>query len=200
MRIRTFAVAVALATVGAAAALAHSGASGIVKQRMDAMGVMGDTVKALSEMMRGEKAYDPDAVRAGAARIRSHAGEALLKQFPEGSRSGPSEAKEEIWSNWDEFAALSHRLEALAAGLEEAAGNGTMMAGSMPPSGMSAMMGTDTSGAPMMGSSGMMGMDTMHAAALPTPAELTEMPAGGVFNMVAATCSSCHTRFRQEKH
>jgi cytochrome c556 len=182
--------------VGGAAAMAHSGATGIVKQRMDAMGVMGDTVKALSEMMRGDRAYDAGKVRDGAARIRTHAGEALYKLFPENSTSGPSEAKKEIWSSWEEFVALSDRLETLAAGLEGAADNGLMMGGNAPALDMSSMMGTSG----LMGTSGSMGVAPMHDDALPSPQDLAQMPADGVFNMVADTCSSCHTRFRQEKH
>lgn len=32
-----------------------------------------------------------------------------------------------------------------------------------------------------------------------TAEQLAAMPADGVFNMVAQTCSSCHTKFRLEK-
>jgi cytochrome c556 len=48
------------------------------------------------------------------------------------------------------------------------------------------MMG-DT--APMMGRGG-----SVDAAAL------AAMPADGVFNMVAQSCSACHTKFRLEKN
>ncbi|MCK5745133.1 MAG: cytochrome c, partial [Oricola sp.] len=146
MKIRTLIGAGAIGLASIAAAYAHGGATGIVKERMDAMGAMGDIVKSLSAMMRGETAYDANAVRDGAETIRRHAGEALTGLFPEGSGGEPSEARAEIWSNWDEFAAMAAQLETLAEGLGRAADNGLMHGGGQPvPGGM------------MGGSSGMMG-------------------------------------------
>lgn len=72
---------------------AHSGATGIVKERMDSMSAMGKTVKGLAAMMRGDVDYDANAVRNGAATIRSHAGNALTRLFPKGSLGHKSEAK-----------------------------------------------------------------------------------------------------------
>ena len=111
------------ALITTAVALAHGGATGIVKERMDAMGVMGDSVKTLSAMMRGETKYDEAVVRKEAARIKAHGGKAMTGLFPEGTDGAPSEAKPEIWSNWDEFETLAKRLEVLATGLDAAAAN-----------------------------------------------------------------------------
>lgn len=200
MKAKTLFVAGALSITAIAAALAHGGATGIVKERMDAMGAMSDVMKALTPMMRGEIEYDADAVRKGAAQIGDHAGATMTKLFPEGSGGEPSEARDEIWERWDEFQEVAERLELLASGLEQAAGNGLMMsAGS--DSATSSMMGTDKSGTAMMGGNGMMGSGMMMGAGDPMPpAEaLAAMPADGVFNMVAQTCSSCHTKFRLEK-
>lgn len=201
MKARTIIVAGALSVTAIAAALAHGGATGIVKERMDAMGVMSDVMKALTPVMRGEQDYSADVVRQGATQIRDHAGEAMTKLFPEGSNDKPSEARPEIWTNWDEFQAMAERLELLASGLEQAAGNGLMMA-SQSGSDTSSMMGTGKSGAGMMGGQGMMNGGQMMGTggAMPTAEALAAMPADGVFNMVAQTCSSCHTKFRLEKN
>ena len=195
------------ALITTAVALAHGGATGIVKERMDAMGVMGDSVKTLSAMMRGETKYDEAVVRKEAARIKAHGGEAMTGLFPEGTDGAPSEAKPEIWSNWDEFETLAKRLEVLATGLDAAAANGLMMQGGNSGSG-GGMMGSG--GGMMGGGSGMMGSggSSMMSGGglmgsggpLPDAKALAAMPVDGVFNMVAQTCSSCHTKFRLEKN
>jgi cytochrome c556 len=157
------------------AALAHSGATGVVKERMEGMKAMGD---------------------------RGHAGSAMTELFPEGSNAVPSEAKEDIWKEWETFAAMAHQLEVMAEALGRAAANatgagpdassGTMMGGAGMMGETGTMMG-DSGG--MMGGLGMMGasapmMDVDH---------LAEMPAEAVFTMMSRTCSACHTRFRAEE-
>ncbi len=180
-------------------ALAHSGATGIVKERMDAMSEMGKTIKELATMMRGEKAYDANIVRTGAALIGKHSGDAMTGLFPKGSKHGPSEAREEIWTNWEEFKSLSNRLELLAAGLSDAADNGLMVDVAKSGTGSSNMMGQSTMGGSMMGGS-MMGSSMMaEGGHIPDPEMLASMPADGVFNMLTQTCSACHTKYRLEK-
>jgi len=198
MKSKTIVAAAALTVAVAAGAFAHGGATGIVKQRMDAMVAMGDVVKRLTPMMRGQVAYDADAVRKGAASIKQHA-DGMIELFPEGTGGPPSEARDDIWSDWQTFESLARQLDALASGLEAAAGNGLMMSSD---SGSQNMMG----GKNMMGGGGMMGGSSMGGngmmgGVMPVPdqATLAAMPADGVFNMVAQTCSSCHTRFRVEK-
>lgn len=187
---KAYAVA-GLLLVAATGAVAHGGATGIVKERMDAMGEMGKVMKTLSSMMRGATEYDAAVVRSGARKIRSHAGDTLVKLFPEGSNPAPSEARDAIWSNWDEFNELAGQLAMLAEGLEGAAGNGRMHEGSGAAE-------ADTMH--MMGAGGMMGMaDMMGAETGLDGVDFSEMPADGVFNMVAQTCSACHTKFREEK-
>jgi len=200
-----------MAATAATAALAHSGATGIVKERMDGMSAMGDVVKNIAAMMRGDKPYDAAAVRDGATVIASHSGEAMTRLFPEDSGGKPSEARPEIWSDWDTFSNLADRLAVLAEALEGAAENGLMMSGGGRSAGQG-MMGAGSTmmdtGSGVMGSgSGMMGSGMMGTGpgmmgpggALPDPAALAAMPADGVFNMVTQTCSACHTKFRLEK-
>jgi len=173
-----------------AGAIAHGGATGIVKERMVAMGAMGKVMKSLSGMMLGDSEYDAEAVRKGAAVLQSHAGESLTNLFPEGSINGPSEATPEIWSNWQEFERLSMGLELYAAALGRAADKG--LAHSTSGSGMMGQM--------TMGNSGMTGQSMMGDNAMThDPEVLAQMPVEGLFKMTAQTCSSCHTKFRVEK-
>ena len=195
-----FVIAVLSLTLPGLAALAHSGATGGVKERMDGMSVMGDAIKAITPMMRGQVAYDANAVRAFAEAVQNHSGEAMTKLFPEGSDGKPSEAKPNIWTDWEGFQELADQLHRLSEGLGEAAENGLMMAsgdrGSMMNSG--SMMGGQT----MMGGQSMMGGQTaMGMGSMMNDMDidlLAQMPADGVFMMVSQTCSACHTKFRAE--
>ncbi len=169
------------ASIFAATAFAHGGAKGIVKERMDGMSALGDTVKSLAPMMRGEGDYDAEAVRQGAEVIRSHAGTSLTKLFPIGSGGMPSEAKDTVWQDWEEFAALSERLHLYSEGLALAADNGLMMT-----------QETTANTGTMMGGSAPMASNALGLE------ELAEMSAEGVFAMISQTCSACHTKFRAE--
>ncbi len=70
--------------------------------------------------------------------------------------------------------------------------------------GQSGMMGQDTmmGGNSMMSQGGMMGSGGMmgNAGHMADPEMLAQMPADGLFNMVAQTCSACHSKFRVEKN
>ena len=90
-------------------AFAHSGATGIVKVRMDAMKAMGKDMKALSFMANGRRRFRPDRVRASASRL-ARLGQDMPKQFPEGSIHGPSEALPAIWRDWSSFASLARKM------------------------------------------------------------------------------------------
>ena len=173
------------------AVYAHSGATGIVKERMDGMAAMGKAVKAVTPIMRGQVAYDAEQVTSFAEAVREHSGEAMTALFPEGSGGMPSKAKPSIWSEWEEFEALANQLETLSEGLALAADNGLMANASSSNAG--SMMGTGS----MMGGQAMMGGSLMTDMGLE---ELSEMPADGVFTMISQTCSACHTKFRAESN
>ncbi len=113
----------ALALV-ATVALAHSGAKGVVKDRMTAMKDLAATMKAMAPMMRGQAPYDAASVREGAARIAAHGGDAMTRLFPEGSGHAPSEVKPEVWRDWQAFSEMAAELEARATALRLAADNG----------------------------------------------------------------------------
>ena len=188
---KTTIVAAVLIAGTAVTAFAHSGATGIVKERMDAMLAMGKAVKTVAPMMRGETAYDAETVRDAARLFQQHAGESMTKLFPEGTGGMPSEAKDEVWTDWERFAALASQLEEYSEGLERAADNG--LGG----------MGGNTSmdGASMMGGGSMMGGDTtmMGGSTMMDAAAIAEMPADAAFAMTTQVCSACHERFRAEE-
>jgi len=189
---KTTVLAALIATSAAVAAYAHGGATGIVKERMDAMSAMGDAVKAIVPMMRGETEYNATTVRSAAETIGNHAGSDLTRLFPEDSGGKPSESKDSVWTNWDEFSEMAERLEIYADGLARAADNGMMSEGQTGMSstsmmGGSTMMGTDTG---MMGGAMMQGNMTAD--------EMAAMPVDGAFAMVSQVCSACHTQFRAE--
>ncbi|WP_170761413.1 c-type cytochrome [Ruegeria lacuscaerulensis] len=187
-------VVASVLVVASQSVFAHGGATGVVKERMDGMGVMKEAMKVLTPMMRGQVDYDASVVRERSEDISRHAGEALTKLFPEGSLDAPSEAKPEIWQDWDAFSALADQLRVMADGLADASENGLMMAGET--SAVGGMMGGQ--GGSMIGG-GMMGGGMMGGGAGSDMMDLSQMPADGVFAMMGQVCSACHTRFRVEK-
>ena len=196
MQLKVVISAALLAATGLAA-LAHSGATGVMKVRMDAMGEMGDEMKRLAPMMRGQTEYDPDVVRSAADTMIGHAGKQMTELFPEGSNEKPSEALDAIWEEWEEFAALAEALRTSAEGMKLAADNGLAGPGEMPGGGMmgtgQGMMGGNQ---PMMGAGqGMMGTAPTQ---MMTTEMLAEMPVNAGFMAVTQTCSACHQKFRAE--
>ncbi len=176
-------IAVFLITVGATTN-AHENATGVVKERMDLMGNLGKSMKALTRLIRGRDPYDSGKVKALAKELADHGSENLTKLFPKGSLHKPSTARPEIWDDWERFAALANLLTDYAKALEEAADNETAMPGpgmhrgTMAP-GRGPMMQGNTSG--------------------PSPEHLAQMPPNAAFMHIARTCSGCHQAFRQKK-
>ena len=180
------------ATLTASMALAHAGATGIVKERMDAMVALRDGVRDVTPMMRGQVEYDETAVEGFAQLLQEHSGEAMTELFPEGSGGMPSRAQNAVWTDWDEFEELAIRLEVLGQALELAAARG-------PNSGDDAaavdMMGTGSAmgDQPMMGGMG----GTSEPEKLDIDA-LAALPSDDLFLRVSQTCSACHTKYRAE--
>jgi cytochrome c556 len=106
-------------------ALAHEGATGVVKERMDLMKRQQKDMKLIGDMARGKQQFD--AVKAtDAARDVVVTSKKISDLFPEGSNGHPSDAKDEIWQNWDDFTRhasdLAERADALAASLDASGG------------------------------------------------------------------------------
>ena len=134
--------ALALAAAGGPSR-AHEGASGIVAERMEMMESLGDAMKRLASMYRGEAPYDPAAVRQAAVTIGRHGGEHMTRMFPPGSLDHSSEALPAIWQDWDRFTELADELAVHAESLSGSAEDGdiTGAAAALPSRGDFARLG-----------------------------------------------------------
>ena len=106
------------------AALAHSGATGIVKERMDLMKEVGRATKVIAEMIRGRRDYDAAGLKGAALAVAGHGGAKMLATFPEGSLDHPTEALPVIWTDWERFRGLAVELEAAALAVADGAAQG----------------------------------------------------------------------------
>jgi cytochrome c556 len=106
-------------------ALAHEGATGVVKERMDLMKRQQNDLKLIGEMAKGKTPFDADKA-AEAARDVGATAKKIHELFPEGSAVHPSDALPAIWTEWDRFTgnadALANTANGLAATLETPAG------------------------------------------------------------------------------
>ena len=171
---------------------AHENATGVVKERMGLMKGLGKSMKALARMIRGGDPYDADKVKVLAKQLGDHGSITLTKLFPEGSLQKPTEARLEIWENWERFSALAEQLTDYAKALEEAADNEM----GMSRSGVDrSIMGQGSGRAMGSGRGPIMPGNTKG----PSPEHLTEMSPKVAFMRIARNCSGCHRVFRQEK-
>lgn len=179
-------LSLALASSLAATAYAHGGATGIVKDRMDAMAAMAAEIRVIAPMMRGETAYDVASVRAAAQTFSFHSGVAMTNLYPEGTGGSPSASTAKVWSDPDGFAQLADQLSDYAEGLSRAARNGVRVS----PDGQNAPMTMDMSTI-MMGASGPSVADAESI-------DFSTLPANEAFELVAQTCASCHATYRSK--
>lgn len=164
-----------LAVLSGSIVFAHENATGVVKERMESMERFEELIERVFAMMHGELGYDADAVRRAATEIRDGAGRHMTALFPEGSGGSPSEARAEIWRDFDQF---EHYAFMLASWSNELAENPSgKPSGALPKRWEDAEMGPG-----MMQGGGMM------------------RQGGPVFAAwhVAATCNACHSDFRKE--
>ena len=100
-------------------ALAHEGATGVVKERMDLMKGQAKQMKLIGDMAKGKKKFDA-AKAAAAAHDLGATTKNIPDLFPEGSNKHPSEALDAVWKEWDRFKGDAHDAEAAANALETA--------------------------------------------------------------------------------
>lgn len=108
------ATTVILATV---TAVAHQGATGIVKERMETMSAIARELKTLAAMVKSNE-VDGTAAKEIGARVAEDA-RRVPDQFPEGSLSDVSEARDTIWTDFADFEDKSADLATAAAALAE---------------------------------------------------------------------------------
>lgn len=165
-------VAALVLVLAFATANAHRNATGIVKQRMDAMTSIAGAMKALRAMMRGKQPYDVERVKLHSRTVAAHGGERMTVLFPEGSMQHPTRAKPSIWRDWDRFSAMARELARYADALAAAASNERLSARGGGGAGLT----------PLRTGSGDL------AAAAPD----------AVFERLQRTCSDCHRAFREK--
>ena len=78
------------------------------------MVLIGKSMKALSGFVRGQRDLNQSEIAVAGQAIADHAGPALLAQFPAGSLSAASEARPEIWQDFQSFSALANELHSAA--------------------------------------------------------------------------------------
>ncbi len=191
---------VAIIISAATLALAHSGATGVVKERMELMEGIGDAMKILADTFKGKRAYDAETVRSAALEIHNRAGEKITRLFPENSLDKPSEALPDIWENWEEFKTLAGQAasysEALAKAADNPGGPGDSSSATRGGTGRGALSGR---GQDLMMGRGRGAMMGGQRGAGPDPEHLAQMPPRAAFMHLADTCNDCHTRFRVEE-
>ena len=104
-------------------AYGHTGAKGVVKERMDLMQTLAKSVKAIKGAMvapGAPTAAGRKTIAAGAAVIEGHALR-MLKMFPAGSGAHPSEALPSIWKDWPGFRKSARALATAAGKLKTSA-------------------------------------------------------------------------------
>ncbi len=101
-------------------AIAHSGATGIVKERMELMKVIASQMKTIGSMVKGERNFSAEEASAAATMIATKS-EKVPDLFPEDSIMDPSEALPSIWEDWDTFVQLSEDMNTHAKTLAETA-------------------------------------------------------------------------------
>lgn len=99
------------------AALAHGGVKDKdVMARMEVMKAIGDQVKVIGTMAKGERAFDADAANAALAELAVHSAQ-IAPLFETPAQDPKSEALPIIWEQWDDFAALAMDTEQTASAL-----------------------------------------------------------------------------------
>ena len=130
MNFKSLAITTIYATIVVAGltqkAASHVDATGIVKERMDGMVVMGKALGAIADMFKGKSDFD--------AKIVTQSGDTLIKHaktlgvlFPDTKASRPgkhSAALSVVWEKSDAFLALAKSLGEKAEDLKLAAASG----------------------------------------------------------------------------
>ncbi len=100
---RTLSALLLLGALAQPALAAESAKERAIEYRQGLMEVLGWNLKAMAEVVKGEAPYDKAAFARHARDLASAAQLDLLKGFPEDSVSDESDAKDEIWLQWQAF-------------------------------------------------------------------------------------------------
>lgn len=99
-----------------------------VEYRSGIMNVIGWNMKQMGEVIKGEKTYDKQAFAHWARELDSAAHLDVLAGFPDDSVSDESDAKDEIWLDWEKFTGKLDTMRKEAKTLAGVAENGDFAA------------------------------------------------------------------------
>jgi cytochrome c556 len=114
-------VAVVALVAVTAVSSAHEGATGVAKDRMDLMQGMSKDMKEITRRVNANR--DLTAIGDIATHIHDAAPH-IAGLFPVGSGTGITDAKPEIWQDWNGFEAKAQKLAAESAALAATASSG----------------------------------------------------------------------------
>ena len=196
--------------VTATLALAHAGATGVTLERMQGMTAMRDIMRDIAPYIQGDAPYDALAVSEAGYVIARYGGAAMLDLFPEGSTTGVTYAKTEIWSEWAQFEALAEELQSYGNALSKAATLGPE--GAPKPQEQTVDLSEDVDTSPEDRRANqiatLMGYDGSSTPASPmeamsnagrAPQLSDQLSVTEIFAKISGTCSACHARFRDGK-
>jgi cytochrome c556 len=109
-------LAVAALLGGASSIFAHEGATGVVRERMEAMEAMAKSMKSIDQHIKRKRDLAP--VKAEAKSIQDGALK-MPSLFPPETGKHPSEAKADVWKKWPDFEARARALATESAKLAE---------------------------------------------------------------------------------
>ena len=116
-------------TPGVAGAHTEEEDAGFTKQieyRQAAMNVFGWNLGNMGAMVKGKKPYDKAAFEGYARDLAAAARLNVLTGFPDDSVSDDSDAKDEIWLQWEDFEQKFQAMQAQTAKLAEVASGGEL--------------------------------------------------------------------------
>src|SRR4029453_14519855 len=121
---RRFCFSLLACALSATLALAHEGATGVVKERQDLMDSQKDAMKVIGDMAKGKKLFDGAAATKAANDIHTTA-KKIHDLFPKGSggEKNKSDALPAVWEKWDRFTANADDLATAAGALAQALGD-----------------------------------------------------------------------------
>jgi cytochrome c556 len=168
------ALAAILVIAGAATLFAHTGATGIVKERMGYMADMGSAMKGIKANIEADTVPANEALLLAATMLSNHSGENLNRLFPEGSDHKPTRALPAVWTDKADFDAISNQLHENSLALA-----------------ISATRFLEMDDSPTLKH-----LDSDGKARVAT---LSKQPVRDLFKAIAGTCRSCHQRYRGDK-
>jgi cytochrome c556 len=95
-----------------------------VEYRQGVMNVFYWNLDRMGSMVKGETPFDAPAFMGYAADLATASALSVMQGFPEDSVNDESDAKEEIWLNWEDFETKYKALKEAAAKLSETAAGG----------------------------------------------------------------------------